>query len=184
MTLRIGAGRVVSLVVGFVLMLGAREAAAADFDPEAFFAGQSYSVGAIDATFAKPEPFTAKITGTVSNGVLSMKETYSFPDAQRAQRWSLRPIGNGAYVGTVQTETGDGVLREPRPVDGQVTPSGGTLTYDGYAPNGKDILLHFRHVMTMQPNGTLRTRVAVSKLGLPMGKADAVIAKRAEDLPK
>ena len=184
MTLRFGAGRFVSLVAGVVLILGAREAAAADFDPEAFFAGQSYSAGAIDATFAKPEPFTALIKGTVSNGVLSMEETYSFADAQRAQRWSLRPVGNGAYVGTVQTETGDGVLHEPRPVTGQVTPSGGTLTYDGYAPNGKNVLLHFRHVMTMQPNGTIRTHVAVSKLGLPMGKADAVIAKRPEDLPK
>ena len=152
-------------------------AQAAEFKPEAFFAGQTFSAGEVDAAFSKPERFTARFIGKVSHGALSMDERFTFAHAKRLQRWSLRSDGKGGYRGTVRTETADGVLREARPVTGKLTPTGGVLSYDGYAPNGGDTILHFRHSMEAQADGTVRNRVAVSKLGLPVATADVVFSK-------
>ncbi len=176
----------IAALLGALVQAGALPAVlAADiaFAPEQFFTGESYSSGTLTTLFVSTEAFTARFSGEAVSGGLNLDERFSFADGERLQRWELRRIGDGAYRGTVRTETGDGVLREPRPVTGRLTSSGAVLEYDGYAPGGGDTLFHFRHRMTPQPDGTVLNRVTISKLGFPVARSRVTFAKSPGQLP-
>ncbi len=144
---------------------------------EEFFAGASYSKGSVTTALFFTEDFTARFSGTRQDGRLLLDEQFSFPDGDRLQRWDLGMTGPGLYAGTVRTEGGDGELSPPVAVAGRLAPNGVVLDYDGYAPGGGDTLLHFRHRMTRQSDGTVANQVSVSKFGVPLATSDVVFAK-------
>jgi len=154
------------------------------FTPEKFFAGESYSSGTVRTLIVSRQKFTARFSGDASPGQLNLDERFSFTDGDRLQRWELRRVADGSYEGTVQTETGDGVLREKRPVRGRLLPDGAVLDYDGYAPGGGDTLFHFRHRMRAQADGTVANRVTISKFGLPVATARVTFTKSSTELQK
>ena len=162
-----------------------RPVAAADlaFSPERFFAGESFSSGETRAFFFSRQRFTARFSGSAESGRLRLDERFSFADGERLQRWDLRRVADGSYEGTVRTETGDGILREPRPVAGRLTAAGAVLDYDGYAPGGGATIFRFRHRMTPQPDGTVANRVTISKLGIRVATANVTFAKSPDQLP-
>lgn len=178
---RKGAG----LLLGAVMHLAAAQpAAAADlaFTPERFFAGESFSAGEVRTFIFSRQAFTARFFGEASRGGFLLDERFSFPDGERLQRWELRRAADGTYTGTVRTEGENGVLSEARPVAGRLTAGGAVLEYDGYAPGGGGTILHFRHRMTAQPDGTVENRVTISKLGVPLATARVTFAKSPEQL--
>jgi hypothetical protein len=182
---RLLARRLGATLLAFVLGAASPAVNAADlaFSPEQFFAGESYSSGVIRTLVVSRERFTARFAGEAAEGRLRLDERFAFADGKRLQRWDLQHVGGGAYQGTVQTETGDGVLREPRPVAGRLTAGGAVLEYEGYAPGGGETRFNFRHRMTAQPDGTVLNRVSISKLGLPVATARVTFAKSPSQLP-
>jgi hypothetical protein len=151
--------------------------AAGSFALETFFDGSSASQGAIETGYVSAEPFTAGFSGTATGGDLVLDERFHFAKGDRLQRWRLNALPGGRYAGTVETERGDGVLAAPVPVTGYRTTDGAVLTYEGYAPGGGSMLLHFRHVMQAQRDGTVLNTVGVSKFGIPVAGARVVFSK-------
>ncbi|WP_102960046.1 DUF3833 family protein [Mangrovicella endophytica] len=154
------------------------------FALERFFAGTSVSSGSIATLGFWHETFTARFTGVAEGDRMQLDERFRFADGERLQRWDLRRVAPARYAGTVQTEGDDGALSDPVPVDGRLTPDGAVLDYDGYAPGGNRLLLHFRHVMRERPDGTVANHVTISKLGLPIASSDVIFAKSTAALPR
>ncbi|WP_162244728.1 DUF3833 family protein [Aureimonas sp. Leaf454] len=154
-----------------------RPDAGGTFRPEAFFAGASVSRGEIRTAWFFREAFTADFEGRAARGALSLDERFRFTDGDRLQRWRLRAQADGRYTGTVETETGDGVLREPVAVSGYRTAKGLVFDYEGFAPGGGDTRLRFRHLMEMRPDGSVSNTVRISKLGVPIAGAQVVFSK-------
>lgn len=153
--------------------------AAGAFAPERFFQGASVSHGEIRTAFVFREAFEADFEGKGEAGRLVLDERFHFEDGDRLQRWNLRPVGDGRYLGTVETEDGEGRLARPVPVTGFRTARGFVMDYDGFAPGGGATTLRFRHVMELQPDGSVANRVGVSKFGLPLASASVVFSKPA-----
>lgn len=172
-----------ALVLGYAACISPAKAETLTFTPEIFFAGDSSSSGTIRTLIFWKQNFTARFRGEASPGLLRLDERFAFADGERLQRWELRRVSGSLYEGTVQTETGDGVLREKRPVSGRLLPAGAVLDYDGYAPGGGDTLFHFVHRMRAQADGTVANRVTISKVGLPVATARVTFAKTPEQLP-
>ncbi|BDA86601.1 hypothetical protein Sa4125_41430 [Aureimonas sp. SA4125] len=147
------------------------------FALEAFFAGASRSEGEVRTALVLTERITASFAGASTENGLELDEIFHFPQGDRLQRWSLRAGAGGTYAGTVRTAGDDGELRAPANVTGYKTADGAVLDYDGYAPGGSDRLLHFRHWMTTQGDGTVLNRVRISKFGLPIAGARVVFSK-------
>lgn len=142
-----------------------------------FFDGRSKSTGEIDTLLILSETFTADFDGRAEDGRLRLDETFLLKVGERLQRWDLRETGEGRYEGTVRTADKDGRLSAAVPVAGYRTADGAVLDYDGYAPGGGSMLLHFRHWMTAQADGTVLNRVRVSKFGIPLAGARVVFSK-------
>ena len=151
--------------------------AGGSFALERFFDGSSQSQGEIDTAYVSAETFTADFTGTATEESLALDERFHFAKGDRLQRWTLAVRPGGRYEGTVETESGKGVLSAPVPVSGYKTADGVVLDYDGYAPGGGSLVLHFRHVMQAQPDGTVLNKVQVSKAGIPVAGASVVFSK-------
>lgn len=147
------------------------------FALERFFAGTSFSRGIVRTFGFWTEDFTATFAGVAEGPHLKLDERFDFPGGKRLQRWDLTRVSPGRYLGTVRTEGDDGKLRAAVPVEGRLTPEGAVLDYDGYAPGGGSLLLHFRHVMTARGDGTVANHVTISKFGLPIATSDVVFAK-------
>lgn len=180
---RRAAGRL-ALAFGAASMLSACQSVpppAADgrFALEAFFRGSSVSRGEIRTLAFWSEDFTAGFSGETAEGVLRLDERFHFKDGERLQRWNLKRVGEGRYEGTVETENGGGALSEPVPVAGYRTSDGAVLDYDGYAPGGGGTVLHFRHWMESQADGSVLNRVRISKFGIPIAGARVVFSKAA-----
>jgi hypothetical protein len=151
--------------------------AAGRFALETFFDGASRSRGEIDTAYLSTETFTADFSGKATGGNLTLDERFHFAKGERLQRWALSALPGGRYEGTVETESGKSVLSAPVPVTGYRTADGAVLDYDGYAPGGGSLLLHFRHYMQAQADGTVLNTVWVSKFGIPMAGARVVFFK-------
>ena len=147
------------------------------FALEAFFDGASRSEGEVVTLLVWTEKLTADFAGTTNGDHLDLDETFHFEQGDRLQRWQLTAEPGGRYTGTVSTAGEDGELRPAVTVTGSKTADGAVLDYDGYAPGGSDMLLHFRHRMTRQPDGTVLNRVRISKFGLPIAGAQVVFSK-------
>lgn len=150
------------------------------FALESFFDGSSRSRGEIQTAYVSTEAFTADFTGSGAPDGLALDERFHFAGGDRLQRWALTALPGGRYGGTVATEDGDGLLRPPVPVAGYRTADGAVLDYDGYAPGGSALLLHFRHHMQAQPDGTVLNTVSISKFGIPVAGARVVFSKPPE----
>lgn len=155
----------------------ARPAPAKRFDLIAFFSGASYSKGTVTTAFVSTDAFTAKFSGERSGRRLRLDETFTFKDGKRLQRWNLDEIAPGRIAGTVTTELKTGKPAPSVPVSGVTTVGGAVLDYDGYAPGGDDIVLHFHHAMTARSDGTVANHVTVSKFYLPLATSDVTFAK-------
>ncbi|MBB4003508.1 DUF3833 family protein [Aurantimonas endophytica] len=142
-----------------------------------FFDGRSVSEGTVRTALLLDEPFTASFEGRRAADRLRLDERFVFEDGARLQRWDLSRSRAGVYTGTVATEDGDGTLSAPVPVAGWATVDGAVLAYDGYAPGGADTLLHFRHVMSRNGDGTLANRVTISKFGISIATSKVTFAR-------
>lgn len=152
------------------------------FRLEGFFDGASVSAGTITTLFFWTRGFTAEFSGEADGETIRLDERFDFEDGERLQRWALTREGD-RYVGTVRTETGDGVLQDPVPVEGRILPSGIELDYVGYAPGGPGWLsFHFHHRMEPRPDGTVSNDVTVSKFHLPIATSEVIFAKNPEAL--
>ena len=151
---------------------------AGTFALETFFIGASRSQGEIDTAYVSTETFAAAFSGMATAGGLTLDERFHFAKGERLQRWALTALPGGRYEGTVETESGKGVLNPPVPVSGYRTGDGAVLDYDGYAPGGGSLLLHFRHHMQAQADGTVLNTVRVSKFGIPVAGARVVFSKQ------
>ena len=147
------------------------------FALEAFFDGANVSEGEVDTLFVFTEAITADFAGDTASGRLALDETFHLEQGDRLQRWALTATPDGRYAGTVETAGKDGSLRPPVAVTGYRTADGAVLNYDGYAPGGGDMLLHFRHWMRQQADGTVLNQVRISKFGLPIAGARVVFSK-------
>ena len=150
---------------------------ASKFNLMSFFAGDSYSKGTVTTAFFFDESFTATFKGAAGDGHLTLDERFTFEDGKRLQRWNLAANPSGAYSGTVTTELKSGRPAPAAPVEGYATANGAVLDYQGYAPGGGETLLHFRHVLTMQDDGTVANHVTVSKYHVPLATSDVTFAK-------
>lgn len=148
-----------------------------DFALEVFFDGASVSEGEVDTLLVFTEAITADFAGATTDTRLDLDETFHLAQGERLQRWALTATPDGRYAGTVETAGKDGSLRPPVSVTGYKTADGAVLTYDGYAPGGSDMLLHFRHWMRQQADGTVQNLVRISKFGLPIAGARVVFSK-------
>jgi hypothetical protein len=147
------------------------------FALETFFDGASVSEGEVDTLLVFTEAITAAFAGAATNGRLELDEMFHLAQGERLQRWALTATPDGRYAGTVETAGEDGKLRPAVPVTGYRTEDGAVLNYDGYAPGGSDMLLHFRHWMRQQADGTVQNLVRISKFGLPIAGARVVFSK-------
>lgn len=142
-----------------------------------FFEGKSVSKGTVTTALVFTEAFTAEFEGRQTGDRFQLDERFAFADGKRLQRWDLLRTGPGLYGGTVATELKTGHLGPPMPVIGVQTKNGAVLDYDGHAPGGGGMLLHFRHEMTGRPDGTVANHVIVSKFGIPLATSDVTFAK-------
>ena len=149
---------------------------AGTFALETFFDGASRSQGEINTAYVSTETFAAAFLGKATAGGLALDERFHFAKGERLQRWALTALPGGRYEGTVETESGKGILNPPVPVRGYRTATGAVLDYEGFAPGGS-LLLHFRHFMQAQPDGTVLNTVWVSKFGIPVAGARVVFSK-------
>ncbi|RFC63384.1 DUF3833 family protein [Fulvimarina endophytica] len=145
--------------------------------PIAFFDGRARSTGTITTLFVSTEAFTARFEGDLAKRELTLDEEFTFADGKALQRWALFAHRDGSVSGTVQTEIADGTLMPPVRVVGEYAPDRLVLSYDGYAPNGSDMVLHFHHVMRSQNDGTVTNRVTVSKFYLPLATSSVTFYK-------
>lgn len=152
------------------------------FDLAGFFEGRSVSTGMITTALVKRERFTASFTGERLEDAFRLEERFRFEDGERLQVWRLTPAANG-FEGTVETEGRDGALFPPVPVTGIANEDGVVLEYEGYAPGGRGRLLHFRHHMRAQADGTLANHVVVSKFAVPLATSTVVFTREAGALP-
>ncbi len=144
-----------------------------------FFAGRATSSGTIVTALVFREAFTARFVGTVTGNRLRLDERFRFEDGNRLQRWDLRWLPDGRYVGTVSTELSDGTMAPPAHVEGWPFAQGVVLAYDGYAPGGGRTLLGFRHVMRRAGPGLVRNEVTISKYGVAIAGADVIFRRGA-----
>lgn len=152
-------------------------AGAGAFDLFSFFEGASYSKGTVTTAFFFDESFTAAFSGETADRRLMLDERFVFADGKRSQQWDLAETAPGRFAGTVTTELDTGKPAPAVPVAGYATANGAVLDYEGYAPGGGKTLLHFRHVLTMQVDGTVANRVTVSKYHLPLATSAVTFAK-------
>lgn len=151
---------------------------AGSFAIDSYFDGASRSEGEIDTLFFWRETFTARFVGhREETGEFALDETFQLRAGERLQSWRLQALPDGRYEGTVRTADRDGLMSPASPVAGYRTAEGAVLDYDGYAPGGGSMLLHFRHIMTDQRDGIVLNRVEVSKFGIPLAKAHVVFSK-------
>ncbi|WP_233719068.1 DUF3833 family protein [Jiella avicenniae] len=142
-----------------------------------FFDGRVASRGTIITALVFREEFTATLTGTVRGRRLRLDERFRFEDGERLQRWDLRQVPDGRYLGTVRTELSDGTMAPAVPVEGRTFADGVVLAYDGYAPGGGRTLLGFRHVMRPIAPGKVANRVTISKFGVPIAASDVIFRR-------
>ena len=150
---------------------------AGGFALETFFDGASRSQGEIDTAYVFAQTFTADFSGKTMGETLALDERFRFAKGERLQRWALTALPGGRYEGTVATESGKGALSPPVLVTGYRTTDGAVLDYDGFAPGGGSLRLHFRHTMQAQGDGTVLNTVRVSKFGIPVAGARVVFSK-------
>ncbi|MBC8129026.1 MAG: DUF3833 family protein [Rhizobiaceae bacterium] len=170
-------------LLGTLLALGAcSEVARLDpnggFAIESFFDGNARSEGEIETLGLWKTAFTADFKGRAEeDGEFHLDETFHLSVGDRLQYWRLHARPDGRYDGTVRTADEDGLMSPTMPVAGYRTAEGAVLEYDGYAPGGGSMVLHFRHEMTAEPDGTVVNQVKVSKLGLPLATSRVVFMK-------
>ncbi|MFD2238627.1 DUF3833 family protein [Aureimonas populi] len=152
------------------------------FDLFAFFEGSSASRGTITTALVRREAFTATFEGRRQGDGFRLEERFAFEDGGRLQVWTLAQAGQ-AVSGTVETELETGEMSEPATVSGMSGEDGVVLSYEGYAPGGGGLLLHFRHHMRAMGDGTVLNRVVVSKFGLPLATSSVIFARQAAALP-
>ena len=150
---------------------------APSFDLLSFFEGTSCSKGTVTTAFFFDESFTAAFSGQAEGRRLMLDERFTFKDGKRLQHWDLAEPAPGHYAGTVTTELKTGMPAPAVPVEGHATANGAVLDYQGYAPGGGETLLHFRHVLTENADGTVANHVTVSKYYLPLATSDVTFAK-------
>lgn len=141
-------------------------AAAAQFDPVAFFRGRSQGTGTLKAVFQKPKTIRVDSLGTdQKDGTLLLTQTIHEPDkAPRTRTWRMRKEASGGYSGTLSDAKG--------PVRVTAEPGGIRIRY-----TDKDNL-NFDQLLTATSPRELRNRMTVKRLGIRVATFDEIIRKR------
>lgn len=141
-------------------------AAAAGFDPFAFFSGSTRGDGTLKVALKGTEPFKVESRGRADgNGGFVLEQVVhhgSRPPKQR--RWFLKEVAPNTLVGTISDSPGT--------VRGKIV--GNTLMLNYPVKGG----LRAEQVMTSDGNGkVVRNNIIVRKLGIVVAKVQEIIRK-------
>ena len=168
-------------ILGVLMLLAAAQTAgAADiastgpgvpgFSLEDFFTGETFGRGYVDPLIGDRDDFDSFFEGHREGATFVLDERFVFANGERTgQVWRLIRVAPDRYVGTVSDGAGA--------VEVRLTEDGAVVEYDGRRPGGDSPVLHFRHVMARNPDGTVTNEVAVTKFGLPLARSRVLFAK-------
>lgn len=140
-------------------------AAAAQFDPVAFFQGRTQGVGTLKAAFQKSKTIRVESVGaSQKDGTLLLTQVIHEPGkAPRTRLWRIRKEATGRYSGTLTDAKG--------PVRVDVEPTGIRIRY-----RDKDNL-DFDQRLTATGPRQLHNRMTVRRFGLRVATFDEIIRK-------
>ena len=144
--------------------------------PETFFSGELIAHGMLkDRGGRVTRRFVAEIDASWENGVGTLDEQFVFADGEESRRvWTLRPDGNGGYVGTA----GDVVGEAPVSVAGNAM----FLDYTLRAPYGDGTIdLRIDDRMYLIDRDTLLNESVMRKFGFRVGEIVLVIRRLGAD---
>lgn len=140
-------------------------AAAAQFDPVAFFRGRTQGIGTLRPVLQKSKTIRVDSVGTEQkDGALLLTQTIHEPGkAPRTRTWRMRREGPAGYSGTLSDAIG--------PVRVEVEASGIRIRY-----KDKD-RLDFDQRLTAAGPRQLRNRMTIKRFGVTVARYDEIIRK-------
>ncbi len=146
-------------------------------EPETFFDGQLVAHGMLkDRAGRVTRRFIADIEASWEDGVGTLDERFVFADGEEDRRvWTLRPDGEGAYIGTA----GDVVGESPVRVAGNAM----FLDYTLRVPFGDGTLdVQIDDRMYLIDDSTLLNESVMRKFGFRVGEIVLVIRRLGDDV--
>ena len=146
-------------------------------EPETFFDGQLVAHGMLkDRAGRVTRRFVADIDASWEDGVGTLDERFVFADGEEDRRvWTLRPDGEGAYIGTA----GDVVGESPVRVAGNAM----FLDYTLRVPFGDGTLdVQIDDRMYLIDDSTLLNESVMRKFGFRVGEIVLVIRRLGDDV--
>ncbi|MEO5772928.1 MAG: DUF3833 family protein [Sphingomicrobium sp.] len=147
-------------------LLCSTDAAAAAFDPFAFFSGATQSDGTLNVAMKGTEAFKVESRGSGDGkgGFVLDQVVHQGGKPPKQRRWFLRQVAPNTLVGTISDA--------PGPVRGRIV--GNSLVLNYPVKGG----LKAEQVLTPQGSGrTVRNSIIVRKLGFIVAKVSEVIRK-------
>lgn len=137
-----------------------------------YFEGQTRAWGLFEDRFGKVRrQFQVDIRGAVTDGVLTLDESFRYDDGELATRvWTIRRDGPGGYIGTAPDVVGE--------AKGRAAGNALNWTYNLDLPvGGSTWRVAFDDWMFLQPDGVMINRAKISKLGLEIGSVTLFFSK-------
>ena len=149
-----------------IALLGCTAAAPAPtFDPLDFFTGETRGVGSLKVIMKPAVPIRVESEGKPDgDGGIVLRQTIREGDKPpRQNKWTLRPTSASTLTGTASNS--------PGPVSGRL--SGNKVQLNYVMKNG----MKAHQLLTLQPNGTVLSRMNIKRLGVTVARVEEVISK-------
>ncbi len=137
-------------------------AKAADFALERALAGETIANGKFSAINGMKRTFVARCLGTLKGDTFTLREDFTFDDGEKDRKtWRFTRKDAKTWVGTREDVIGTTTLR----IDGKRARFSYDVWLDG---KNKKNRARFHDTLELLPDGNVKNRAWVTKLGLPV----------------